>query len=117
MNKKKFVRSIEKAFRALPEYLAWSNAVKLQHCCWKDCPVTGDIVKLEAHHYPFTLYEIIEKIVEENPDKSAYEILGIVIKKHLDGEVESITLCPYHHEMFHELVKKHKSPSQYLEEF
>ncbi len=116
IKEEEIVKSIEKAFRVLPEYEVWTRRNRKMVCEWKDCPVTQEISDLHVHHYPLTLYKIVERIVRNNMGDSPYEILGEIIRMHLNSEVSCITLCRYHHGMYHEMIKKGVDPSPYIQE-
>lgn len=116
VKKEEVVKMLEKAFRALPEYELWSKTHRKYLCEWRDCPFNSDISSLQVHHYPRTLFEIVSEIIDENLDLTPYQVLGKIIEVHDNDEVDSITLCKYHHAMFHEMVKKNLDPNQFLVE-
>jgi hypothetical protein len=112
--KEEVVKSLEKAFRALPEYELWSVSHRKYLCEWKDCPFNSDISSLQVHHYPLTLFEIVSEMIDENLELTPYQILGKIIEIHSEDKVDSITLCKHHHAMFHEMVKKNLDPNPFL---
>ena len=70
--RKKYIKKIVSLFRNSPEYKLW---VSYQHRTKKlVCPFTGldgNIEKdvIELHHHPFTLYEIVEFLLDSIVEK------------------------------------------------
>lgn len=106
---KKFVKSVEKLIRTSREYKGYienlrTNVFALNHDSMLGNITTAD-VDLEFHHYPFTLYEIVEvvmlqHVVDKKPFTSfsiAKEIMELH-NRHLIGIVPMVKTM---HELAH----------------
>lgn len=105
-----FVSQVETIIRKSPEYKIWTNIhPEIQ------CQVTGYTKEeyrneIELHHYPFSLYEITQKIQIEIKYKLGLELNLIpsfvvqyeVIKLHLLDIVMFVPLLKSYHRMYHQ---------------
>jgi len=106
----KCIKHIQKICRSSLEYDEWQR-----HCKYRDatdCPVCGDNYyeknsKCESHHYPKTMYEVVEEILDEHLEKNDFdELLGFeickeVMDKHQFKQVHYINLCVHCHKKYH----------------
>jgi len=106
---KYFIKKIESQIRSSKEYKEY-----IRHLCQdigiNHCAVFGNIsdsdeVTLEFHHYPFTLYDIVEICVNRRLMKGekicSMDIIDEVLKLHERNEVGLVKLCKTAHELVH----------------
>jgi len=111
----KIVKDIEKIIRASLEYKILIQYLRqeldLSKCSFFSNINTNDPsfkkVKIEFHHYPFTLYDIVEivllKEVNENNHNiiDTFQIANKVIKLHYQGKIGLVPLSKTVHELAH----------------
>lgn len=110
------VKAVQKICRSSLEYDLWQTRSKADS---SSCPVCGEFynyVKAETHHYPKTMFDICEDVVERHvfentiDDQSGFGICQEVMNLHFLGNVNFVVLCKACHEKFHadhpEVVKK-----------
>jgi len=106
---KKFIKAVESMVRQSEEYSHYLGILtNTQHI--DSCSVLGNIkdgeATLEYHHYPFTLYDIceivIEKNIKENKKFTTFMIASQVIQLHYDNKVGLVKLSKTIHELVHD---------------
>jgi hypothetical protein len=105
------IRGIERLVRDSPEYKEWAKQVKadIGYCQWTGC-VFGDekyalYTELEVHHYPKTLYEIIDNQLPNFTERTCLEAAQHIVEMHIDGTVAVKVLCAGCHKTYHILTK------------
>lgn len=97
---------VRKSFR----YDIWQKRSKIGA---KDCPVCEEnfyYLKPESHHYPLTLFDIVDNIlqhhIEENDldDCTEFELCDEIMNKHFTNQVDFVVLCKQCHEKYHDHV-------------
>jgi len=107
---KSFIKNIERQIRTSKEYKTYighlNNEIGI-HSCAIYGNLTDDIegLTLEYHHYPFTLYDITEIVVNKkimNDEKfTTLDIIDEVLKLHEKNRVGLVKLCKTAHELVH----------------
>lgn len=106
---KRFIKSVEKMIRTSREYKAYiellrTNIHALNHDNIMSNITTAD-VDLEFHHYPFSLYDIIEIIILEHITKSekftSFQIAKEVMNLHFKHQIGIVPLTKTTHELSH----------------
>lgn len=110
-DRKKFVLMVESLIRKSGEYKTYIRFLK-NTMDWNRCAIlknaiagNGKRYSIEIHHEPFTLFDIVETILnkfdiegkEYNPFAIAEEAMGL----HYDGRVGLINLTKTQHELLH----------------
>jgi transcription elongation factor Elf1 len=74
------------------------------------CPICGDsfqFVKPETHHYPRTLFAVVEGILQNHIDKNDldnftdFQICEEIMQAHFAKKVDYIVLCKHCHDKYH----------------
>ena len=107
---KSFIKNIEKQVRTSKEYTAYighlNNEIGI-HSCAVFGNLTDEIegLTLEYHHYPFTLYDIVETVVNKkiiNDERfTTFDVTDEVLKLHQKNHVGLVKLCKTAHELVH----------------
>jgi hypothetical protein len=107
----KLARFISNTCRKFPEYKIWAKIKKIGY---EKCPLCNkppESAKPEVHHDPKTMYEIVYDYINELIEKekildySPVEIARDILFKHLNDEVECMTICELCHKEIHNLRK------------
>lgn len=106
---KRFIKHIESRFRSSLEYKKYLGFL-INDQNIKSCSIFGNIdeesATLEFHHYPFTLYDIVEIIINKyimtNTKFNSFIILQELINIHYNNEVGLVRLCKTAHELVHD---------------
>lgn len=107
---KNFIKNIEKQIRTSKEYKNYighlNNEIGIH-----TCSVYGNLsdsiegLTLEYHHYPFTLYDIVEicvnKQIMNNNNFTSFDIINEVLQLHQMNKVGLVKLCKTAHEEVH----------------
>ena len=109
--RKSLVMSIEKIVRTSPEYGEYigylKNNLELTKCTFhKDVDISVlKKTKIEFHHYPFTLYDItdtvLEKYMEDHSVVNPFEVACEVMKLHFELKVGLVPLSKTVHKLAH----------------
>lgn len=109
--RKNLVKSIEKIVRTSPEYSEFigylKNNLDLTKCTFhKDVDISVlKRTKIEFHHYPFTLYDItdtvLEKYLQNNVIVNPFEVASEVMKLHYELKVGLVPLSKTLHKLAH----------------
>lgn len=106
---KRFIKTVEKLIRTSREYhtyieLLRTNCQQLNRDNVLSNITTGD-VDLEFHHYPFSLYDIIETImmsyIIRNIKFTSYSLARDVMKEHYKHHIGLVSLTHTTHELAH----------------
>jgi len=107
---KAFIKNVEKQIRMSKEYKHYlghlNNEIGL-HSCSVFGNLSDDIdgLTLEYHHYPFTLYDIVEicmnKRILNNEKFTSMDIIDEVLMLHQLNEVGLVKLSKTAHELVH----------------
>ena len=106
---KKFIKSVEKLVRTSREYKAYiellrTNIHALNHDNILSNVTTAD-VDLEFHHYPFSLYELVEvvmlKHISVNEKFTSFSIAKEIMNLHYKHQVGLVPLTETMHQLAH----------------
>lgn len=108
---KKYLSTIEKEIRGSFEYRQYISYLK-NYCGMNECAflqVSGydnHNIKIEIHHYPYTLYDIVQivyrKRVYHQESLSVYMVAKEVCMLHYQGLVGLISLSTTVHQLYHD---------------
>ena len=104
----KCIKQLVRIARLTLEYAEWQKETKKgvgDQCLV--CRADFMYVRPETHHYPLTLFEVIENKLQDMIHNNTIdeieplEFLRAVMRDHLNGKVEHIVLCKACHEKYH----------------
>jgi hypothetical protein len=110
---KQFDRLVKHIMMFVRKSLVYDKWQKMTKYNVNECPICGiDIseVKFDTHHYPKTLYEIVEEhlsdLVENNllDEKTDLDIAEEILNNHFLGLYSYVVLCEYCHKKYHDEV-------------
>jgi len=112
-NEKQWVRCIkhiQKLVRGSMSYDVWQKRSKwgVQEC--PICKLDKDLVKMESHHYPKTLFDVVDEylqmLVEMNEidKKTDFDVCQEIMDMHFEKKVNYVVLCEYCHKKYHDDV-------------
>lgn len=104
----RFIKSVEKLVRTSQEYKTYigylHNTLGLNQCAIMS-NITGEIADIEIDHYPFTLYDycqiVLEKYIATNVKHTTFMVANEVLKMHYDHIVGLVPLTKTIHELRH----------------
>ena len=104
-----FIKNVEKLIRTSREYKAYIELLRTNiHVLNHDnilSNITNADVDLEFHHYPFSLYEIVEivmlKHIAENEKFTSFQIAKEVMNLHYHHQIGLVPLTKTMHELAH----------------
>ena len=104
----RYIKKIEKDIRKSDEYSKYigylNNEIGIDRCSIKG-NIKGSDATLEFHHYPFTLYDIVEivmnKYIIENKKFTTFTITEEIMKLHYDNKIGLVKLSKTMHELVH----------------
>ena len=103
----KFIKSVEKLVRQSTEYSAYLGHLKklgLDKCSFLN-NIHDDIATIEFHHYPFTLYDIVNIVTAyrfmNKKLVSTFLVAQEVINLHFQNKIGLIPLSKTVHKLFH----------------
>lgn len=105
----KFIKSIERMVRTSREYNIYIESIRnhiaaLDHDSILSNITTAD-VNLEFHHYPISLYDIIDIIITHdiaiNKKVNSFEIAKEIMDLHYANEIGVVSLTVTNHELAH----------------
>jgi len=103
----KCIKQIEFMVRKSLSYDSWQKRTKY---AVHKCPLCGDsfeFVRPESHHYPLTLFDITEGVLQKYIDLNTihdytdYDICQEVMNAHFQKKVEYVVLCEFCHKKYH----------------
>lgn len=102
----KLIRKIESVIRKSAEYDVWQIRTKIGTYCCPICKQDPNIVNLESHHHPVTLYDIVANYIEQLINDNNLTVRPLIIadeimQAHLRNEIEHVIICKHCHEKFH----------------
>lgn len=109
----KLINYLEKIIRKSYEYKQYVGYLKseldITSCALIPTLNIKDLgISLEFHHYPFTLYDIVNIITKkylnlkkDDEKVSMFDIMQMVMKEHYDGNIGLVPLSKSMHEMAH----------------
>lgn len=102
--RKKHIMKIEQTIRTSDEYKRWvafiHGVLGVGFVCYnKGYPPTT--CKLEIHHYPWTLYELVECIMNTRDEYTTFEIANDVMSLHYKNMVGFVPLNKTDHDRYH----------------
>ncbi len=110
-NERQFIRCVKQMefmCRKSFSYATWQKRTKIPISY---CPVCGDdfqFVKPETHHYPQTLFAVVEGVLQKHIDLNDlndftdFEIADEIMQAHFAKKVAYIVLCKHCHEKYHD---------------
>lgn len=106
----KFIRNIESRIRTSKEYNDYigflNNELRIDRCSIFGNITNDDDVSLEFHHYPFTLYDIVEIVINDkvkrNEKFTSFDIISEVLDLHKKNMIGLTKLCKTAHELVHD---------------
>jgi len=104
----KFIKNVENQIRTSDEYSNYIYYLKSEIHLNK-CAILGNIddemTDIEFHHYPFTLYDIVNVVTAKkilNKEKvSTFIIIDKVLKLHYENKIGLVPLCKTIHQLAH----------------
>lgn len=105
--RRKFINSVKSIVRHSPEYKLWREYITVT-LGENYCVVTGELkreVTINIHHHPFTLYEIIDNVIEEFLTEGALftslDVSKKVMQLHYEDKIGYVPLATTIHEKYH----------------
>ena len=105
---KKFIKRVEKLVRASKEYSNYIYFLSSEMNLTRDSlmgNITSDSTSLEFHHYPFTLYDITEVVVNKRISKkekmTSISVAEEVLQLHYRNQVGVARLSKTNHKLAH----------------
>ena len=104
------IKHLQKLIRGSMSYDVWQKRSKIGI---QECPICGiekDYVKMESHHYPKTLFDVVDDymqyLIDSNQldDKTDYDVCQEIMDMHFEKKVDYIVLCEYCHKKYHDDV-------------
>lgn len=109
-NMKAFIKNVEKQVRNSKEYKYYLGHLNNElgiHSCSVFGNINDDIegITLEYHHYPFTLYDIVEIVINRyilnDEDFTSLDVARAVLKLHESNKVGLVKLSKTAHDLVH----------------
>lgn len=105
---KRFITAVERFIRTSMDYKKYLGFLKCE-VGMNRCSVMGNIdggtATIEMHHYPFTLFQIceyvIDKMVAENKNVNTFSVAREVMRLHFENYVGLVPLSKSVHQMVH----------------
>jgi hypothetical protein len=105
---KRFITAVERFIRSSMDYKKYLGFLKCE-VGMNRCSVMGNIdgstATIEMHHYPFTLFQIceyvIDKMVAENKNVNTFSVAKEVMRLHFENYVGLVPLSKSVHQMVH----------------
>lgn len=105
---KKFIKAVESEIRRSPQYSEYIHYLSTDQNLTVDVysgNISSEMATTEFHHYPFTLYDIVEIIVNKHiqqKDKyTSFDIAQEVLQLHYDNLIGLVKLTKTNHELVH----------------
>ena len=104
----KCIKQLVKICRQSLEYAEWQKQTK--RGAGDQCPICGVeyiYVRPESHHYPKTLFEVVEEYLQEHihnndlDEITPLEFIKEIMDSHLQNRVNYVVLCKSCHEKYH----------------
>ncbi len=105
---KKFIKSVESTIRRSPQYSEYIYYLSTTQNLTVDVyngNISSEMATTEFHHYPFTLYDIVEIIVNkhihEKDQYTTFDIAEEVLRLHFENLIGLVKLTKTNHELVH----------------
>lgn len=105
---RKFIKKVESSIRKSIEYTKYLGYLNNELGIHQDsvkAGITDNNATLEYHHYPFTLYDIVEIVVNKkimNKEQfNSFSITKEVLQLHYDNKIGLVKLSKTMHELVH----------------
>ncbi len=104
----KCIKQLVRIARLTPEYAEWQKESKKN--AGDQCPICGVeyiYVRPETHHYPLTLFEVIESKLQDYIHANSIDLITPlqlikeVMEDHLHDKIQFVVLCKTCHEKYH----------------
>jgi hypothetical protein len=103
----KFIKTVERIVRSSMEYKLWNGTLRklgMQNCSFFG-NVSDEDADIEIHHYPFSLYSIVQIVMDEMfsrvPSITTFSVANEVMKIHFEGLIGVVPLSETVHEAAH----------------
>jgi hypothetical protein len=102
---------IERIIRTSDAYNIWRKRNFIYDDAYIDSKDKLDIrelnkTKIELHHYPYTLYDIVQyvgrKLLDNKDITDPYEVAKVVLEEHLKGNIGYVPLLITDHQKYHD---------------
>ncbi len=106
----KVIKKLEFLIRRSFQYDVWQKRSKIGVTTCPICEGEMHFLKPESHHYPQTLFDIVDSCLQDHIYKNdldeldEFDICKEIMNKHLTNQVEWVVLCKQCHEKFHDNV-------------
>ena len=106
----KTIKKIEFLIRKSFQYDIWQKRSKIGV---KKCPICNEdlyYLKPESHHYPETLFDLVDNCLQDHIQKNdldeldEFDISQEIMHKHKMNQVSYVVLCKQCHQKYHEDV-------------
>jgi hypothetical protein len=105
-----FIKSVERMIRTSHEYSQYLGLLKTNYDTMNHDDILSNIsnadATIEFHHYPFSLYDIIDTVVSyhlTHDDKfTSYSIADEVMREHFANRIGLVPLTKTNHELAHD---------------
>ncbi len=110
-NESQFVRCIKKLEFMVRKSFSYDSWQKRTKHPVSECPVCGESfqwVKPETHHFPATLFDVVEGILQKHidlndlDDYTDFQIADEIMQAHFEKKVAYVVLCKQCHEKYHD---------------
>ena len=106
-HEKRFIRSVKKLVRSSLEYKEWTNYL-IDVLQLTSCIITGERlgeVKIEFHHHPISMENIVTAVVDKFMDEkikfSTFDVAYEIMKLHFEMKIGVVPLVTTMHQKFH----------------
>jgi hypothetical protein len=104
------VKHIQKMVRQSMSYDSWQKRSKIGISECPICNISSELVKMESHHYPKTLFDVVDDYLQMQIDfdkideLTDFDVAQEIMNQHYDGTVNYVVLCEYCHKKYHDDV-------------
>jgi len=104
----KCIKHLQRMIRGSMSYDSWQKRSKIRIEICPICGIEKDFVKLESHHYPKTLFDVVDEhlqyLIDTNQldKKTDFEVCQEIMDAHFNHQVNYIVLCEYCHKKYHD---------------
>jgi predicted nucleic-acid-binding Zn-ribbon protein len=103
----RLIKKLERIIRISPEYKIWADICRAGKYKCPKCGINSELMPLEVHHTPKTLYDIVEEVLNKHMENDDIlelypsDIVKEVLLLHLENKVSYEVLCKSCHEIEH----------------
>ena len=104
------IKKLEFIIRKSLQYDIWQKRSKIGVDTCPICEESLHFLKPESHHYPATLFDIVDQVLQEHihentlDEQNDLDIAQEVLSKHMRNTIDYIVLCKQCHEKYHDDV-------------